>query len=128
MMSPLRDIDETPADWRDAALCANNTEGRPPPDDWFAPEGSFEARDAAEVCFECPVRKECLKWACDSHQQEGTWGGIPKSIRTRPGKGRKAHNFTELTLIPNPYTTDNEKSHLYFGNLLPAEELTNDDE
>lgn len=124
LMSPMRDIPEDPIDWRNEALCSS---GDPPPDDWFAPEGSLEASDAADKCFECPIRKQCLKWASDSKQQHGIWGGIPASVRTHPGRNIKAHDYETLVELDNPYLTSNERSHLFIGNLKPAEDFEEDD-
>ena len=36
----------------------------------------YEDRHKAKnMCFSCPVRKECLKWALESKQIWGIWGG-----------------------------------------------------
>jgi WhiB family redox-sensing transcriptional regulator len=34
-----------------------------------------EKYDARNLCFSCPVRKTCLKWALDNKQIWGIWGG-----------------------------------------------------
>jgi hypothetical protein len=34
-----------------------------------------ERYDAKNLCYSCPVRKECLKWALDNKQIWGVWGG-----------------------------------------------------
>lgn len=40
----------------------------------------------------CEVRKECLKFALDTHQDEGVWGGLTdgerKTLRRRAGRAR----------------------------------------
>lgn len=36
------------------------------------PEEKYQAKN---LCFECPVRKECLKWALENRQIWGIWGG-----------------------------------------------------
>lgn len=38
--------------------------------------------DAAETwCFDCPVKKECLKFALDNNEIFGTWGGTTEDQR-----------------------------------------------
>lgn len=37
---------------------------------------------AKKLCFECPVRADCSKWALENKQIWGIWGGLtPKQIR-----------------------------------------------
>ena len=38
-----------------------------------------EKYDAKNLCFTCPVRGECLKWALDNKQIWGIWGGKDES-------------------------------------------------
>lgn len=32
-------------------------------------------RRAIQMCFQCPVRKECLRYAIDKRERHGIWGG-----------------------------------------------------
>lgn len=69
-------------DWRDDALCAQvDTE-------IFFPEKGGSTTLAMQVCAACPVRAECLRWAVDSEEQHGVWGG--KSPRQRQELRRRA--------------------------------------
>jgi WhiB family transcriptional regulator, redox-sensing transcriptional regulator len=49
------------------------------PDDLFV-EGAAQ-RSAREVCFECPVRMECLIDSLDNHITFGVWGGMTERER-----------------------------------------------
>lgn len=65
-----------PADslnWQSEALCAKPI-NRNKIDWFFSPE--FEKKYAAKnMCFTCPVRKQCLQWALEHRQIWGVWGG-----------------------------------------------------
>ena len=41
----------------------------------------FEFRRSKEICFECPVREECLQDALVSNMQFGIWGGLTPQER-----------------------------------------------
>jgi len=43
--------------------------------DWFFSKDFNEKYTARNMCFECPVRKECLQWALEHKQIWGIWGG-----------------------------------------------------
>jgi len=43
--------------------------------DWFFSKDVNEKYTARNMCFECPVRKECLQWALEHKQIWGIWGG-----------------------------------------------------
>ena len=36
---------------------------------------------AKAVCLPCPVRGECLRWALDTCQDAGVWGGLDEEER-----------------------------------------------
>lgn len=97
-------------DWRQEALCA-----APDPDDWYADEHTLTASIAAGVCFSCPVRKECLKEACDNKEIYGIWGGLPASMRLQKGR---VHNFLKLVDLPDPYETMDGTSPFHISNWL----------
>ena len=69
--------------WRTRAACR----GMEP--DLFFPHGetAHEAVEqttrAKKVCTDCPVRLHCLLYALASHPQDGIWGGLTASQRTR---------------------------------------------
>lgn len=128
MLALLYKAQATGNQWRDYALCGALVEaGEADPDDWFAPDGTEPAQRATEDCFTCPVRKECLSWACDSKQKEGIWGGQPRTLRIQKGTGRKIkpHDYSELVDLPDPYSTDDEQSRFHSSKIRP---LTDGDE
>ncbi len=42
---------------------------------WFFSKEPKEKYAAKNLCFSCPVRKECLQWALEHRQIWGIWGG-----------------------------------------------------
>lgn len=60
--------------WTARAQCAGRS-----PDELFV-QGAAQ-RQAREVCFECPVRLECLVDALDNRIQFGVWGGMTERER-----------------------------------------------
>lgn len=61
-------------EWTLRAACAKRS-----PDDLFV-QGAAQ-RQAREVCFDCPVRLECLVDALDNRIQYGVWGGMTERER-----------------------------------------------
>jgi hypothetical protein len=44
---------------------------------WFPKESSEAAsREARKICWGCPVIEECARWAFETRQAFGVWGGI----------------------------------------------------
>lgn len=43
--------------------------------EWFFSKQPKEKYAAKNMCFSCPVRKECLQWALEHRQIWGIWGG-----------------------------------------------------
>jgi hypothetical protein len=43
--------------------------------DWFFSKEPKEKYAAKNLCFGCPVRKQCLQWALEHRQIWGIWGG-----------------------------------------------------
>lgn len=69
-------------DWGAQAVCASVD-----PEIVFLDKGG-SPRPAKRVCARCPVAKECLRWALDTGQAHGVWGGLTtlqrNQIRRRP--------------------------------------------
>lgn len=65
------DEDQT---WAVRAACLTTS-----PDELFV-RGAAQ-REAREVCFNCPVRMECMADALDSHVPFGVWGGLTERER-----------------------------------------------
>jgi WhiB family transcriptional regulator, redox-sensing transcriptional regulator len=60
-------------DWMVGSECAK-PENKKIIEIFFSPK--YDERHAAKnICFACPVRKDCLKWALESKQIWGIWGG-----------------------------------------------------
>lgn len=59
--------------WHDKAECAK-PEHKAISKFFFSsiPSEKYQARN---LCFSCPVRKECLKWALEHKEIWGVWGG-----------------------------------------------------
>lgn len=105
----LRASTEVGNEWRQSAVCGEVCREQPGKmDDWFAPDATAEARNAADLCFQCPVRQKCLEWACTSKAKLGIWGGLPESVRistTFNPERIRPHDYEELVKLSNPYDT-----------------------
>lgn len=55
-------------DWMADALCVDS------PVDFFS-EDPTEVDKAKKVCFDCPVRRQCLEYALKNETRFGVWGG-----------------------------------------------------
>ncbi|MBT2365247.1 WhiB family transcriptional regulator [Streptomyces sp. ISL-10] len=77
------------------------------PDQWHSPWDSKPSAEAAGTCFECPIRLQCLKYACTNKEEGGIWGGLPARIRTGFTREHRAHDYEVLSALDNPYDTDN---------------------
>lgn len=65
-----------PADsleWQRSALCAKPSNRKTI--DWFFDSDINKKYAAKNMCFQCPVRKQCLQWALEHRQIWGIWGG-----------------------------------------------------
>jgi WhiB family redox-sensing transcriptional regulator len=65
---PSKDLD-----WQDKAECAK-LENRDKMESFFS-EDPKEKSEARALCFSCPVRKDCVKWALENNTIWGIWGG-----------------------------------------------------
>jgi WhiB family redox-sensing transcriptional regulator len=67
-------------DWRHESACL---EVDP---ELFFPIGNsgpalLQIAEAKQVCGRCPVQEECLRWAIESGQDAGVWGGMDEDER-----------------------------------------------
>jgi WhiB family transcriptional regulator, redox-sensing transcriptional regulator len=67
-------------DWRHKAAC------REVDPELFFPIGNsgpalLQIDEAKQVCRRCTVMDECLRWAIDSGQDAGVWGGMSEDER-----------------------------------------------
>lgn len=73
------DLDIEPEFWREAAACADDTEGL-----FFPDDGDIGAINRAKaVCESCPVADVCLSYAIETNQTEGIWGGTTARERRK---------------------------------------------
>jgi WhiB family redox-sensing transcriptional regulator len=72
-----RSRESTSGDWRDKANCLMSD-----PELFFPVGNVTEAIDKAKaVCAKCRVAEQCLKYALDSKQDSGIWGGMTEDER-----------------------------------------------
>lgn len=77
-------------DWRDDAACRHLDP------ELFFPISTMGAalpqiQAATRICRRCPVRLDCLRWALESGQDAGIWGGLTAEERRllRRGPARR---------------------------------------
>lgn len=79
-------------DWRQSAACRDEDP------DLFFPVGTsgpalMQAEEAKRICARCPVREQCLRWALDTGQDFGVWGGAGederRSLRRREARAAR---------------------------------------
>ncbi|MGH2689822.1 MAG: WhiB family transcriptional regulator [Actinomycetota bacterium] len=68
-------------DWRQRAACREVNDP-----EVFFPIGTTGPaleliEQAKRICRQCGVRKECLDWALETHQDIGVWGGLSEEER-----------------------------------------------
>lgn len=67
------------SDWRHKAEC------RDMDTDLFFPAAPLERRIALNICKQCPVQEQCLRFAethdrIDGYPLQGVWGGVDFSL------------------------------------------------
>jgi len=82
-------------DWRSKAACLNEDP------ELFFPIGNtgpalVQIEEAKAVCRQCSVVDICLKWAMDTGQDAGVWGGMSeeerRSLKRRRARARRARS------------------------------------
>ena len=73
--------------WRNRAACW----GQDP--DLFFPDGTsapalLQTERAKAVCCQCEVAEACLKWAIETGQDTGVWGGLSEGERRALKRGK----------------------------------------
>jgi len=80
-------------DWRHEAACLEEDP------ELFFPIGNtgpalLQIDEAKAVCQRCPVMEECLKWALETGQDAGVWGGMSederRALKRRRARARRA--------------------------------------
>lgn len=83
------------------------------PNIWHCPGDTKPSAVAADLCFACPIRLQCLKFACASGERHGTWGGVPENIRAGKGEGHdrniSAYDYPKLAELANVYDVESKK-------------------
>lgn len=64
-------------EWQEYAVCAQPQHLHKA--EWFFSKLPIERYGARNLCYTCPVRRECLVWALNTRQIWGTWGGKDES-------------------------------------------------
>ncbi|WP_436764209.1 WhiB family transcriptional regulator [Streptosporangium sp. V21-05] len=83
-------------DWRHRAAC------RDVDPELFFPIGNtgpalMQIEEAKQVCSTCSISEACLKWALESGQDAGVWGGLSEDER-RALKRRTARARTRASV------------------------------
>ena len=81
-------------DWRHRAACLEEDP------ELFFPIGDtgpalVQIEQAKNVCRRCPAMEECLRWALESGQDAGVWGGMSEEER-RALKRRAARSRARM--------------------------------
>ena len=100
-------------DWMKAECVRAVEEDGVDPNIWHCPGDTRPSAIAADYCFACPIRLQCLKYACASGERYGMWGGIPENIRAGKGEGAdrniSAYDYPALAELPNVYNVTSRK-------------------
>jgi WhiB family redox-sensing transcriptional regulator len=96
-----REGSEMSMDWRHRAACRHEDP------ELFFPVGNTgpaiaQIEEAKNVCVRCDVREECLKWALESGQDSGVWGGLSEDER-RAMKRRAARHRARMMENQNQF-------------------------
>lgn len=63
--------------WQEGGKCS-----KADPETFF-PERGGSTKEAKKVCVGCTVKERCLKYALESNEQFGVWGGLSELERRR---------------------------------------------
>lgn len=96
---------EVLVDWRHKAVC------REEDPELFFPIGNtgpaiLQIEEAKAVCRRCPVIEPCLKWALETGQDSGVWGGTSEDER-RAIK-RRAQRARARGMEPAPHVFESD--------------------
>lgn len=86
-------------DWRLLAECQwYDPEIFFPVADEGTPKGDADAAKAKMICGRCPVRDECLRFALDTGQDDGIWGGRTRDERRALRRASKREEVIDMPL------------------------------
>lgn len=100
-------------DWSKAECAKKVSLGEVDKNLWHCPGDTKPSAQAADICFSCPIRLQCLEFACASGERYGIWGGIPENIRSGAGAGHdrniSAYDYNALSTLSNVYDVESKK-------------------
>lgn len=70
LLADLLDYGPPPGDWAQDGLCAQTD-----PEAFFPGKGG-SVRAAKRICSRCPVQQSCKRYAIETGQKDGVWGGL----------------------------------------------------
>jgi len=124
---------EVQVDWTKARCVEAVRDEGVDPNIWHSPGDTKPSAQAADYCFECPIRRDCLKYASASGERHGTWGGVPENIRAGKGEGADrnipAYDYPKLVLLPNVYDVESKRFRYHRDRLkdwVPGSEYTDE--
>ncbi|MEU7649892.1 WhiB family transcriptional regulator [Streptomyces huasconensis] len=67
-------------DWRTRSVCKDEDP------ELFFPIGNtgpalLQIQEAKSACYRCPVMEQCLRWALETGEEAGVWGGLSEDER-----------------------------------------------
>ena len=85
-------------DWRHEAICRDEDP------ELFFPVGNSgpalsQIAQAKLVCHRCPVTSPCLKWALETGQDAGVWGGLSPRAQA-PQQGPRPQPRSSVGIRP----------------------------
>ena len=100
-------------DWRHIAAC------REVDPELFFPIGNsgpalLQIEEAKQVCRRCTVLEDCLRWAIDSGQDAGVWGGMSEDER-RALKRRTVRLRARAHVLPGSWLVADGQVHDRYG-------------
>lgn len=112
------------SDWRTRGLCRTHED----PNLWHPAGkdgGAVQAVTAQRVCWGCPVRAECARWALEQPEKWGVWGGLDAAERARLLGVKPPHDYDttatpadRLNTEPEHGTYNGAKAHRRAGEEL----------
>lgn len=69
-------------DWLEEAKCGKSDPELFFPIDYKSGPDLLQVEQAKRVCKGCPVKSDCLRWAVESGQADGVWGGLTPEERS----------------------------------------------
>lgn len=83
--------------WMEQAACVDEDPELFFPLSEHGPGAAAQTAEALSVCSICPVAQECLRYALDTHQTAGIWGGLTE--RERQTIHRQASRLQQRTIL-----------------------------